>query len=384
MNDATDWSSDVQEEWVLVVDDEPTVTTAVRLALETINLRTVTAYNLAEATRLLETEPAVIIIDKNLPDGSGIDLLATIGERWPMAESIIFTGYASLDSAIEALRAGARDYLLKPLQHVDELVLKVEHALEHRRLRMERQHTLEELEEAQRLQAYANHSQGMALLGKLMASLVHEISTPMTVMRGNLDLLAHELPPEKRATVLMDVRAAADQMVDLLTDVRRLSAATGGGQRETEVVALKDLIDRAMTLSKGATRSRTSIDIDCEPGLEIVATPVRLTQVLINLLVNAAEAMDNTAGKIGRVEIRASRRGDRVVVEVEDDGRGIPEDLQGQVFEAFVTSKSGEAASGLGLALSREIVAEHDGTLNFRSTPGEGTCFVIDLPAVED
>jgi signal transduction histidine kinase len=107
-----------------------------------------------------------------------------------------------------------------------------------------------------------------------------------------------------------------------------------------------------------------------------------LNQVFLNLLVNAADAVEDKyhGAALGRVRVTTRHEGERVVVEVSDDGCGISEAARAHIFEPFFTTKEVGRGSGQGLAISRSIIGKHGGTLSFTSTPGQGTTFKIELP----
>jgi signal transduction histidine kinase len=373
-----------ERERILVVDDEPLVTEVVSEILGTDRFVIEGAGSVAEALAALDREPALVVLDKNLPDGSGLAVMYALRKRWPNAEAIIFTGYASYESAVDALRLGAYDYLGKPLKDVDELRRKAHLALERRRFRLERERTLRELQEAQRLQAYAAHSEMMARLGRMLAAMVHDLRSPLTYVSCSIQLAQARLADEgeRFAEVLAALDDAGKGIAELeamTSDVRRVSAVGAFQPERKAVVEVADLVQTAVNLTRCEVHRKAQVQIDRTGHPRVEGSPVRLTQVLVNLLANAAQAMR----RFGLIAIRIEEHDGRVKILVEDNGEGMPPEVLARIFEPFFTTKPPEQGSGLGLALSQQIIQEHGGTLRVRSTPGDGSSFTIDLPAAE-
>jgi signal transduction histidine kinase len=367
-------------ERLLIVDDEPVVIELIEDILSDSGFTIVSASTVAGGLRLLDEEPSVAILDKNLPDGSGLAILDELRKRWPMSEAIVFTGYASYESVVDALRLGAYDYLGKPLQDIEELRRKVHLALERRRFRQERERTLVELQEAHRLQAYAAHSQTMAQLGRMLAGIVHDLRSPLTWVRGEIEMALQRLRgrPGTEAEVERLRRAleGCDQLATITADVRRVSAVDGHARNRSAPVSVAELVRNATNLTGSETRYRAQVVVTHDDEtLTVDGSAVRLTQVLVNLMLNAADAI----GDRGTITIRSGAREGRARIEIEDDGCGIPLELQARIFEPFFTTKDADHGTGLGLALSREIAREHGGNLTVRSQPGR-TVFLLDLP----
>jgi len=370
-------------EAALVVDDDPVSARIVSLALAQGGMRTIVAGSRAAALAAIErAEPALAILDKNLPDGSGVDVLAALKARWPAAEAILLTAYPTFDSVVEALRHGAYDYLGKPID-VAELRHKVARALERRAFLLERERTLAELREAQRLQALAAHSEMMAQLGRMLAGIVHELRSPLAAVCENLALVIDEVSAGQPLDAdslagLRDALTGARQLAAVVADVRRVSAVEAYARQSRRAVAVAELVDSAVCLTRGELLGKGAVvvvRVDGAPRVE--GLPVRLTQVIVNLLVNAGQAL-TTRG--ARIEVRAASAGGRVRIEVEDAGCGMTPEVQARIFEPFFTTRQEAEGTGLGLALAREIMAEHGGTIAVRSTPGQGSCFALELP----
>jgi two-component system NtrC family sensor kinase len=266
--------------------------------------------------------------------------------------------------------------------------------------------TLATLHDAQRHMA---HQEKMASLGQLVAGVAHEINNPLHFVEGNLQFL-HDYAAALSAAVAdyeAIVAQSAPQVTAQLRNVREqhdldwalkdlpsvLAACREGVQRTALIVRDLRTFSRADSGRRSEVELATSLDatlnvlqgrlVGIHVRREYGETPPveciegQLGQVFMNLLVNAADAL----GERGTIVVRTSANGaDRVLVEIEDDGPGIPPDVLSRVFEPFFTTKEVGKGTGLGLALSYGIVARHGGELRVQSEVGRGTCFTVDLP----
>jgi two-component system, NtrC family, sensor kinase len=147
-----------------------------------------------------------------------------------------------------------------------------------------------------------------------------------------------------------------------------------------EVVTLPELIENTVTLHEDLMKTKAiRVHIASVPPLRVRGNFHDLQQVLTNILLNARDAV----GEGGNIWISVAEEGDRVVIRVRDDGKGIPADLIGRVFEPLVTTKRGQGGTGLGLAISRRIIHSCDGEIDVKSEPGHGAEFSITLPRTE-
>ena len=224
-------------------------------------------------------------------------------------------------------------------------------------------------------------SEKMALLGKLAAEVAHSIRNPMTSIKMRLFSLERtlELSPTQRE----DFAVVAEQMRHLDNIVRNFLEFSRPPKLKMQKVDVSELVDGALKLLQNRFEL-LGLQIvhhpQFLPGIE--ADPELLKEVLVNLLVNACDAM----GQAGRLTVTeeeavAERMGRAVVVQVSDTGPGIPEALQQKVFEPFFSTK--EDGTGLGLSIAQRIVEEHGGRLELRSREGQGATFIVTLPVRE-
>lgn len=227
-------------------------------------------------------------------------------------------------------------------------------------------------------------SDRLAALGLLAASVAHEINNPLTYLHLHLDRLRELVPgavadAEVRRRLEDHLAAARDGAERVRTIVREL-LSVARHDHEASLVAVGEVLDTALRLAGPTLRERAEVVRRGGEVPPVRANPGRLSQVFVNLALNAADAFDAPSPD-NRVEIAIAHEGDQVVVTVADNGRGIAsEDLE-RVFEPLFTTKLAGQSTGLGLSICRGIVAELGGSITAASQPGGGTRMTVRLPA---
>jgi PAS domain S-box-containing protein len=226
----------------------------------------------------------------------------------------------------------------------------------------------------------------LASLGRMSASVGHELNNPLAYILGNVALMERELahspdvPPEftaRFATYVKVVGEGAARMRDIVHDLRTLARGDG---KESGPVDLGPLLDVCANMAEHELRPGTRLVKDYQENLVVVGTEARLGQVFLNLLVNAAHAIPEAEqGRDDEVRITARATGDEVIVEIGDTGTGVPSSQVDQIFEPFFTTKEG-VGTGLGLAISHRIVTSAGGTIRCEPREGGGTIFRVVLP----
>lgn len=231
----------------------------------------------------------------------------------------------------------------------------------------------------------------LAAVGELAAGLAHEINNPLAYINANLRALrdhwltvASAWPMEADKSEILAVFEDGLDMLDeslegvdrtaaIVRDVRSFSHA-GTGVRER--LDPETLIERALRMAAPHLRSRAHVVRESGVATEVECVRRELEQVLLNLLINAAQALDGE----GTIRVRTRRRGGEVEIAIADDGRGIEPDALDRIFDPFFTTKPVGEGTGLGLSISHEIVRRHDGRLEVSSEPGRGSEFRVLLP----
>jgi signal transduction histidine kinase len=279
-------------------------------------------------------------------------------------------------------------------------------ALENARLVRELRKRIRALEDTQ---ARLVHSERLAAIGQLAAGVAHEVNNPTSYLIASIDHLIETSDRLKRCADTLDVpeiharlepwhqgvsarecleemgqclgdaKDGATRIRDIARDLRLLSRSD---DPKLSALNLNTVVEGAARVAQLSMGKSVKLDLKLGDDVWVEGLERRLSQIFVNLLVNAAQAVMEKEPSSRWVEVRTRRDSGRVIAEVADGGPGIAPELIRRIFEPFFTTKEGEEGTGLGLAISREIVEEHQGTLRVDSQVGEGTTFVIDLPSL--
>jgi C4-dicarboxylate-specific signal transduction histidine kinase len=253
----------------------------------------------------------------------------------------------------------------------------------------ERVEALQRLAESERLRAQAERNRSemerLAVVGKLAAGVAHEVNNPLAYVKSNLGFLEEELREaspdvEELRRVLEETRQGVQRIQQIVSDLRRFSRDTAEAE---EPCAVAEAVAEAQRLASVRLRSLGEVVTEVTPALTRVRVSQRhLVQVLVNLLLNAADALEMAEPRRpARVVVRAHPAPQGVRLEVEDNGPGIPDTVLPRLFEPFFTTKPPGKGTGLGLALCREYVARAGGTLTAENRPEGGARFTLHLPS---
>jgi two-component system NtrC family sensor kinase len=230
-------------------------------------------------------------------------------------------------------------------------------------------------EEIQRLhQTQMTRAEHFATLGELAAGLAHEIRNPLAGIAGVIEIVSRDLPPDSAArSVIKDAKEEAIQINRILTDLLETARPK---PPQFQVKALALTIDHAVAFARQQAITK-GIRIEFDPGERIEPVdhdPNQMNQVLLNLLLNAIQAMD----KPGVIHVSLDRDKESAIITVADEGKGIAPEILPNIFRPFFTTKG--HGTGLGLSLARRIVEAHGGTIHVRSEVSKGTQFTVRLP----
>ncbi len=398
---------------ILLVDDEEGVRETMAAILEREGYEVVSAPSGEEALEHVHGNAFdLLLTDLRMEGMSGVELMAAIRERSPETPSIMLTGYASLDSAIEALREGAYDYLVKPT-HVDVLKAAVARGVERGSLARSLHDRVEELDATnaelralsdeleQRVhQATADLSHKVDELAETNRQLeeatrlreafisvaAHELKTPISSLRLSAQLAERVLKQtespeherlERQIHTVIDQSVKLARLVEQMLDVSRVKAGRLDLEpQQTDVIP----IIRAIVDSARQKSEKHPIAFEAPATLEAVLDPLRVEQVVVNLLDNAIKYSPHG----GQIEIVAAERDASVWIAVRDHGLGIPPEHRDRIFEQFYQAHAGGSAAGMGLGLyiSRQIAELHGGSLTAEFPDDGGSRFVLLLPKV--
>lgn len=233
-------------------------------------------------------------------------------------------------------------------------------------------------------------SEKMASLGQMVAGIAHEMNTPLGYVSSNLELISDfskQIQDSQAAaaevqnaalfkdmdSLLNDSVYGLRQMGELITGLRSFSRLDQSRQDE---VSLNECIDSALTIARNVVRPKAEVIKNYDSDTLLRCVPSQINQVLLNLLTNAAQAIDH----FGEITITTKGSEDYVDVYIRDTGKGMPEDVRSRIFDPFYTTKPVGEGTGLGLSISWQIIRQHRGIIKVRSVEGKGTVFVIRLP----
>ncbi|WP_407539684.1 hybrid sensor histidine kinase/response regulator [Deinococcus radiomollis] len=342
---------------------------------------------------LQDFRPHLILSDFSLPSYDGLSAFELAHRLTPHVPFIIVTGAMGEEVAVDTLRRGVTDYVLK--QRLERLTPAVRRALaEHaerdrRRLaeaeirglngalqqRLQQVEQLNAVAEERRLKQEDTARQlaeSLTMQKTFLAETSHELRTPLTALLGYLRRLEREAGESQ---TLSDAQRVAQNMTRLVNDLLQLTRGELVQNTEQHFVDLTELL-RAVGRDYG-------VQVHAQ-ALEIVADPGRLTQVFVNLVGNAVRV----CGSPALVEIRAEQHlgennAPEICVRIVDHGPGIPDDVKPRIFDKFYRGKEAGSA-GLGLTIAQQVVSAHMGSLRVVDTPGGGATFEVCLPALDE
>ena len=354
----------------------------------------------------------LLIVDKNLPDGSGLEIISGARDLNIDAESILVTGYSDTDSAIQATNLGVFRYVVKPFD-LDTLRVDIHRALEAGRLRTTLRDTNLELkransdlreaivgmEESERRRMQAER---LATVGSLAAGVAHEINNPLGLLSMIIPYTVSELgsllesgaveqePEQTEVSLtrmhksLRSAQEAVEFLMGLSSDLHSLGKPE---QKYPTPIKLLDAVGSAFRLVRHRLKNKATLVIDIPENLTVLGHSKRLVQVFINLLTNAEKAIfEEDAPGLNMIAIRGRLEESEIVIDISDTGVGIPKENIDKIFNRFFTSTNpgDQIGSGIGLSIVREIIKEHDGSMAVSSEEGNGTTFTLRLPVIAD
>ncbi len=378
---------------ILVVDDEPR---AVELLVRTLRKegRIDTADSATNAWEQCQQKDFDLVIsDQRMPGMSGVDLLSRIAERDATVGRVLVTGYSDLEATIEAINRGrVHAYLHKPCSPQDLRVVtrgvleRVHFERENQRLLKVVTHQNDQLtgalEELRSAQDRIVTSERLAAIGKMIAMIVHDLRSPIALIKSSSAELAASADDAgfpgllERSREVIEEADRMQRMCDALLEVSRASER----RAVREMDDLDGLVSAALVhVALPAGHQGVQVDFDLQAGVELRLDGDGMSRALRNLANNAIEAMPDG----GTLLIRTSREGDEALVQLTDSGPGIPDEIADRLFEPFVTSNK-PGGSGLGLAIVRKVVEDHDGSIRVDKEEAGGTTFTIRLPLPQD
>jgi signal transduction histidine kinase len=352
---------------ILLVEDNPSLVNNLTNILNELGYSVRCAPTCRQALETGKDWLDIGLVDLMLPDGDGTELARKLKQQNPHAEIILLTGFASIESAAQAVRSGAWAYLVKPCATQD-LLSTVENALRHVRSQ----------EEKKQLTKRAQMAEKLAAVGTLTAGLSHEIRNPLNGAALQLAVLErriNKLPKSKQ-------EALHEPLLLVKDEIRRLERILDGFMQfarpsgiEKQPLQLDEVLKRVIALLQPEAQKRNvALEFSCA-AISVLGDADQLQQVFMNLTLNALDATPPG----GTVRLLGEHSKENfAAVSIDDSGAKKKKKEEDRIFEPFFTTKA--QGSGLGLPISHAIVTQHGGHIQVRASSLGGACFSVNLP----
>jgi len=374
---------------VLVIDDEMGPRESLRMLLKP-SYRVHTADSVEIGLQLLnEKKPDAIVLDIRMPGVTGIEGLRRIRQIDPHLSVIMLTGFGALETAKEAVRLGANDYISKPFD-AREMREVISRNVERTRKHRTSETAASEIKELNnRLLQELAQKERLASLGQASAEFVHDIGNPLTIVWGYVQLLAKKLedsengkhPGAQGSNKELEI---IEQNVRLCRDLLQMWQNYNNPEAAPRKVISVSNIVREVVNSVGAMASEAcvelKVDVDKDP-CSLMGDSVQITRAIQNVIINAIQASTENTGPI---EVSCVRKDFYVDVRIADKGHGISPELVAKIFDPYFTTKQGKSGTGLGLFITKKVVEDHNGSIKADSTPDVGTTITLRLPLVNN
>jgi signal transduction histidine kinase len=381
---------------IVVIDDDIHILELASLILSRRGYHVFTAPTAGDGMEIIAARlPELVLLDYMMPGMDGLTALREIRTRYPDTYVVMFTGKGSEQIAVDLMKAGASEYILKPFNNKDlaerlDNVLRIrEIELHNRALQQEQVRLLQEIDNwnqdlqkrvrektdaLQRAQSEIAQSEKLAALGYLSAGMAHEIRNPLNSISLFIQLMRQNtIDPEQ-----LDYQGKILKEIDRIDDIiRKLLDASRRTRTITNDVFIDRVIDSALEvfspqIETGKVRVSRSY---CDALPPIKADPAELEQIFTNLFLNALDEMP--AG--GHLDLNISVENKRVVIRVADSGGGIAADTLPFIFDPFFSTKT--RGTGMGLPVVQRIARIYEGNIIVEKSSPSGTVFRLDFPA---
>jgi signal transduction histidine kinase len=392
----SDTLSPVAKATVVVIDDDPQILELTEVILSKKGYRVVTATTARKGMEYISSlAPELALLDYMMPEMDGLATLREIRVHYPDTYVIIFTGKGNEEIAVELMKGGASEYILKPFNNRDLLdrldkVLRIRDIeLHNRALQQEQVKLLEEIdtwnqelhkrvrektEALQKAQSEIVQTEKLATLGYLSAGMAHEIRNPLNSISLFVQLIRQGAADPEHQEYLGKILKEIDRIDSIICKLLDASRRTRSISCDVQIQQVVDNAIDAFLPQIETAKIHVERRYQGIPA-PIKADPSELEQIFTNLFLNALDEMPDG----GRLDIEISERDGRVVVRVGDSGSGIPDDVLPHIFDPFYTTKA--RGTGMGLPVVQRIARIYEGNIAVEKSSPEGTIFRLEFPA---
>jgi len=353
---------------VLLVDDEAIVRDSLGEWLEIEGYDVLKADSGESALKILQSEPVDVgIFDIRMPGMDGVTLLKNVMEKYPSIAVIMITAHATVESAVECMRIGAYDYIIKPfppekLSHLVHNVMALQN-LRKTQIKLQDQVTSANF--------YLRRAERLMNIGKFVSFQANDLRFFLEQIVSKFPENIEQASSSEIANIVSAVKALRKEAEELQTVMRQIVNITKAMEPELERIELKDVITNSLLLAKRrpevlAANIKVELAEDIRP---ISGRMWSLVQVCNNLLYNAVSAVKHG----GQITISTGQTSDKVFLQIKDTGRGMKEEELERLFDPFFCGWDECEGVGLGLVVSKGIVESLNGQIEIESKFGEGT-----------
>jgi signal transduction histidine kinase len=365
---------------ILVVDDEVDIREVLEIALMDMGHQVLLAPDGKKALELFEDQhPSIVITDIKMPVMGGIELLKQVKRRSPDTQVIMITGHGDMDLTIDSLKFGATDFITKPV-NVDILELAVTKAVD----QLIAQQKL--VEYTQKLELLvlekSKLTDHLSSLGLMLGTVSHNIKGLLTNLDGGLFIARSGLKKKNFDDVsegLDLLSQAVEKIKQLIMDILLYSKERS---MDIQSVPLDQFVkDIRETMKMKLASHSIDFQVASENAPETLnLDPSSMMSALVNILDNAVDAcVEDKEKEDHHISLTIEGKKDRLVIKVQDDGCGMDVETKAKIFDLFFSSKQVKG-TGFGLFIARNIIAQHQGTINVESVKRRGSTFTIFLP----
>ncbi|MEK7951288.1 ATP-binding protein [Luteolibacter soli] len=373
---------------VLVADDEPDMRRFLVMQLDNVDV--LEARDGAEALALAKQHvPVLALVDHMMPEMDGVEVCRGIRENHATREMpiIMLTARADERTKLQALDAGANDFLTKPFSS-SELVLRLRNQLAMAAIRRELADLNRDLaaamEKLKENEVLLVRNEKLSGLGQMSAGIIHEINNPLNYARAGLHALnsfKRSLPAddhEDYAEIVGDISEGVERVAQIVADLRQF---TRDDNRILGEADMANVIERSRRLVSHQLGEKIAFNYKGPEKAPATGNPNQLVQVFVNLFQNAVDAIQQRiaekGGDPGRIDVNLRAAVGGWEVTVWDNGAGIPREIIHKIYDPFFTSKDVGKGMGLGLSITHQILNRHGAHIEVDTRPGEFTCFTI-------
>jgi len=379
LNTRKGFEMDTKAGTILVIDDELGPRESLRMLFKD-NYRVITSDSGDAGIKALrESNPDIIILDLKMPGKSGLETLEEIRGIDDKVPVVILTGYGDMEAAKKAIHLGTLEFISKPFD-IAEMKKIVRDGCEKRGIGKRSERLVAELNTLNSsLKERMQQLEKMATIGQLSAEIMHEVNNLLTVIYGYSQILMREIDANDFPAGNRKYVSIIENEIKRCKNIARSVISLAKTKMDVEPVDMNDIVNRIIELfenSNIAKNVKFSKLLDNNlPAIKADAN--QMHQAIINVVLNSIQSIEGT----GSIAVKTGLMDSNVFLSVKDTGKGMSGETIGRITEPYFTDNK-KNGTGLGLSITARVIRNHNGKIEIKSSPGQGTEFVILIPAV--